>query len=125
MADVKNNIEKSPEEIQKELRAQYRKMFSDKNVEGVEPWFVGTTKYDKYIMRYPSWTETISPDLRAATLSEADVKNDSNLAETRMDALIRLTKMCVTNLKEPSDFDKAPAYVNRLAVQWVVERLGN
>lgn len=113
---------KTPEEQAKEYRELYRSEFVKKEVEGFEPWFVGSHEYTHYVMRYPSWTETASHI--DATITEDEASKNPEKAKRRIDALIKLTKLCVTNLKSPSDFDKAPSYINKAAIDWVAFRLG-
>jgi hypothetical protein len=114
--------EKSPEELAKEYRDYMRAEFVKKDVEGFEPWYVDSHEYHKYVMRYPSWTETQAHI--SATISEDEAAKDPEKAKRRLDDLIKLTKVCVTNLKNPSDFDKAPYYINKAAMDWVSLRIG-
>lgn len=114
--------EKTPEELAKEYRDYMRAEFVKKDVEGFEPWFVDSHEYHKYVMRYPSWTETQAHI--NATISEDEAAKDPEKAKRRLDDLIKLTKACVTNLKNPSDFDKAPYYINKAAMDWVSLRIG-
>ena len=114
--------EKSPEELAKEYRDYMRAEFVKKDVEGFEPWFVDSHEDTHYVMRYPTWTETIAHI--NATISEDEAAKDPEKAKRRHDDLSKLTKLCVTNLKNPSDFDKAPYYINKAAMDWVSLRIG-
>ncbi|MBF0892766.1 hypothetical protein HKD28_15345 [Gluconobacter sp. LMG 1744] len=97
-----------------DIKESIREFFINKDVEAFEKFNANGRDYTKYVMRNPLWNEV------TVEFKDVLVPDDK---EKQQDALIRLTRKCITNLKESADWETAPYYINKMALEWITTRL--
>ncbi|MBS1016871.1 hypothetical protein KBX73_14940 [Acetobacter persici] len=84
-------------------------MKKESNQVTVDPFDVNGTAYGVFDMRYPSYSEL---------LLNYDAIEKSGTMDGQI-AMGKLAKLCITNLKKPSDFDAFPSYAVFALCLWV------
>lgn len=97
---------------EEKILEEYKKEFENKIVD-VIPFEVNGTTYDKFEMRYPTYSEV---SIHSDALLDGD---DSESSKKRRAAMFELVKLCTTNIKKPSDLMAFPSYATFKLMLWM------